>query len=96
MKMPPAPIVLPGFDGRAFAATLEAGKLTRRILFTITGTALSMATEALPPEVALARASDGASAIEQTLCLPEPPDRIEAGSTGLRFVGGEAARHTFV
>lgn len=95
MRNPPAPVLRPGFDGRAFACTLEAGKVTHRILFTITGTALSMATEALPREVALARASDGASAIEHTLCWPEPPDQIQSGSTGLRFVGGEATRHTF-
>lgn len=87
----PVAVPFPGLDGSAFACRLRSGETIRTTLFTISGTALAMADHALPPAVVAARATDGRSAVEQTLAWAEPPERIESSTTGLSFIGGRPA-----
>lgn len=84
-----------GPDDSRWLYTLVAGDGTLRCtLLRITGTAMSMGADRLPPQVAALRESHGRSLIDQLLGWAEPPREIEGNSgwINLRFDRGAAVR----
>jgi hypothetical protein len=85
----PEQVVGGSYDGIAWTWRLRDGAGHEQVLtFQVTGTAMSMATSALPPRGPRARACAGRSEVERVSCWDIPPDRIELGSLGIRTWGG--------
>lgn len=81
-----------GYDGWVWRWRLRHDldpKRRESIIVRISGTAMSMADEVLPPRVAVARETEGRSEIEQVLGWPIPPDEIRVDSQRVVPSGGD-------
>jgi hypothetical protein len=80
-----------GYDGRVWRWEIrsEDGEDVRGIVVRISGTAMSMGRDALPPRIADARDTYGRTEIERILDWPEPPDELSIDSRSVVPSGGD-------
>jgi hypothetical protein len=78
----PFPAPWEGRDAIGWVWEVYSGDESRRVLVEVSGTAMSIADEYLPPETRLARATSGRSEVEKVLGQDEPPRRVSLGTTG--------------
>jgi hypothetical protein len=73
-----------GRDATAYLWQIRRGDEIRRITVFISGTAMAVAPESLPPEIAEARENSGRNLVVDLLGLDDPPDKVMATTVGLR------------
>jgi TIR domain len=70
-------------DADSYLWEIRRGEETRRIQVFISGTAMRLENDVLPPEVAQAKETNGRSVVATLLALDDPPEEVMATTAGI-------------
>ena len=72
-----------GRDASAFIWAIERGEETRTLTVFISGTAMALPDEGLPPEVVAAKQTHGRSVLSTLVALDDPPSQVMVTTAGI-------------